>query len=295
MSIRSDSRTIASMKCEKWHALGNDFLIADRRGDRAGDPARFVAALCDRHRGAGGDGFLSVEPADDRSGVFVSIWNADGGRAEISGNGLRCAAAFLSADGEGSSVSIRTLAGLSDHTVVEHESPCYEIESRFPAPSFGAAAVGLAERVPEGELFERAWSGGAVRGIAVSVGNPHFVLFDGWDDDNWRVIGAELEIDPFFKNRVNIEFAEVVDRNTLHVFVFERGVGETASSGTGALASFAAARRSGLVDATVDVHLAGGVLSLREEPSGFSLTGSCERIGVFETDPSWWERINDSE
>ncbi|NNE10476.1 MAG: diaminopimelate epimerase [Gemmatimonadetes bacterium] len=284
------------MKCEKWHALANDFLIADRRDEHEGDPARFAASLCDRHRGAGGDGLLAVEPSpDNRSDAFVSIWNADGSRAEISGNGLRCAAGFLLRSGDADRCSIRTQAGTSDHRVIERAPPGCRIESRFPAPSFDPRVIGLDGKPAEGEPFERAWSGGAVRGTAVSVGNPHFVLFEGWTDDNWRVIGAELESDPFFRNRVNVEFARVIDRATLQVFVYERGVGETASSGTGASASFAAARRAGIVDAAVDVRLAGGTLSLREEPDGFLLTGSCERIGVFETDPSWWERINDSE
>ncbi len=283
------------MKCEKWHALANDFLIADRRDERERNPARFAAPLCDRHRGAGGDGFLAIEPSGDHSDAMVSIWNADGSRAEISGNGLRCAAGFLLQHGAVDRCSIRTQAGVSAHRVIERAPPGFRIESHFPAPSFASRVIGLAESVPEGEPFERSWSGGVVRGTAVSVGNPHYVVFEGWTEDNWRAIGAELESDPFFLHRVNVEFARVIDRAALQVFVFERGVGETASSGTGASASFAAARRAGMVDPAIDVRLAGGTLSLREEPEGFSLTGSCERIGVFETDPSWWERINDSE
>ena len=228
----------------KASACGNDFLIID--GAHApGVLAEVTRRICDRHNGVGADGVEWLFPAEDAD-VEARLINADGSEAEISGNGTRCVAAYLASEGGKSSVAIRTGAGVKKCELISHAGNLFEFETAMGTPEAGS---------------EMALAG--VTGMDVSMGNPHYVIFVDAFPANWREMGAEIGRHPHFPQGVNIEFVKVMGRNDLEARFFERGAGETQSSGTGSCASAVAAIASGLAASPVKVHAAGGTQTVR--------------------------------
>ncbi len=260
-----------SIPFTKWHALQNDFLIIDARTRALHDLERAARALCDRRAGIGADGLLILERSD-KAESRVRVFNADGSEAEISGNGLRCAAAHLLGEesGPGASISLETLAGVSGHVLQERAGQMAVLESRFPPATF-PESTGC-------EPIELSVEAGIVPVHVVSVGNPHAVLLEGWSASNWLDLGPQIENHSRFPERTNVEFVSLRGEGELVVLVWERGAGRTASSGTGASAAFAVARKRGIVGSEATVILEGGNLNLRESEGGFALAGPCERV-----------------
>jgi len=246
----------------KASACGNDFLIIDGAAAPA-DISQFTQRICDRHNGVGADGVEWLFPAHDAD-VEARLINADGSAAEISGNGTRCVAAFLCADHGRESVTIRTGAGVKTCTLTARSGRTYDFEIAMGVPEFIAELV-----IPT--------SFGEVRGAGVSIGNPHFVAFTGkfWPD--WQARAAEIQRSSYFKHGVNVELLVVQDRRNIKVCFFERGVGETQSSGTGSCAAAVAAIVSGYTDSPVHVHAPGGTQLVRFEKEVF-LRGPAELI-----------------
>jgi diaminopimelate epimerase len=229
----------------KASACGNDFLIIER-GNIEGDLVSLTRRLCDRHNGVGADGveWLSQD-ADPDVDASIHLLNADGSHAEISGNGTRCVAAYLSMQKPAERFVIRTGAGLKVCTLVSHEGVRYEFETAMGKPKVGAER---SVKINSGTIF----------GIPVSMGNPHFVIFRDVLDDDWRERAEKIGGDTSFPDGVNVEMVRVQDRNNLEAHFFERGAGETQSSGTGTCASAAAAIASGRCTSPVHVHAPGG-------------------------------------
>jgi len=273
------------MRFVKAHGLGNDFLFAPPGAGpdpaAAGELARRV---CDRHTGIGADGliFLGVEKAAPAEARF-RIFNADGSEAELSGNGLRCAAAFLAWCGSVKSPRIlfHTAVGDRPAEVLSSRGPAFEVRIGLGVPRVSAKDIPFddgqtLDRVADYPLFvvKRTFPV-----TCVSMGNPHCSLF--FDElparNEWRTIGAGIETHPFFPQRTNVEFVRVVDRKEIEVFFWERGVGETLASGTGSAAAAASAILKGLVDRSVTVKTALGSLKV-EWPEGGELfqTGPVE-------------------
>jgi diaminopimelate epimerase len=261
---------VTDLALSKLHATGNDFLVqvALDPAEPALDPV-VIAALCDRHRGIGADGLITIGPGRDGADCSMTLVNADGGRAEMSGNGVRCLAWVAARDGllRGDELLVDTAAGRRRVTV-----------SRDPDGSIVAAEVDMGsvtfepDRIPVQAAsafdLDAIVDGAKYHGDAAGIGNPHLVLLV---DDPTEVPvtehGPRIEHDPRFPRRVNVEFIAVTGVDRIAMRVWERGAGETQSCGTGACASAAVAHRRGLVGERVRVDVLGGTLQVALGPS----------------------------
>jgi diaminopimelate epimerase len=246
----------------KASACGNDFLIID--GMHApSDLSAFSRRICDRHNGVGSDGVEWLFPAQDAD-IRARLINADGSDAEISGNGTRCVAAHLCSETGKKKVVIRTGAGLKDCSLISQEGAAFHFETTMGEPQVG-------DEFPIRVAF------GEVRGIPVSMGNPHFVVFVEEFAPGWQGDAAEIGKHHDFKHGINVELVKVRDRQTVEVRFYERGVGETQSSGTGSCASAVAAIFSKRAESPVQVHAPGGAQTVRWDDQVF-LNGPAQII-----------------
>ncbi|MGA8488997.1 MAG: diaminopimelate epimerase [Terriglobales bacterium] len=246
----------------KASACGNDFLIIDGIHAPA-DMAEFSKRICDRHQGVGADGVEWLFPAQDAD-VLARLFNADGSEAEISGNGTRCVAAYLCSEQAKEKVVIRTGAGLKTCTFTSRTNNHYEFE------------IAMGEPAVEAELSVRLASR-EVRGIPVSMGNPHYVIFVNEFNPDWQVEAAEVGRHNYFKHGINVELVNVTDKININARFFERGVGETQSSGTGSCAAAVASIVTRKAESPLRVHTPGGVQTVRWEEQVF-LRGAAQLV-----------------
>lgn len=246
----------------KASACGNDFLIIDGMYTPA-DLAGFSRRICDRHEGVGADGVEWLFPAQDAD-VRARLFNADGSEAEISGNGTRCVAAHLCAEQAKEKIIVRTAAGLKTCTLSSRSDNQYEFEVAMGEPQVG-------------EEFPIKLAFGEVRGIPVSMGNPHYVVFVGEFAPGWQAEAAEIGRHHDFKHGINVELVKIKDDANIEVRFFERGVGETQSSGTGSCAAAVASIANKKARSPVRVHAPGGVQTVRWEEQVF-LRGAAQLI-----------------
>jgi len=247
----------------KAEALGNDFILIEAQQLR-GRAAPLARRLCDRHTGVGADGLLVVRRAGSK--LALRVFNADGSEAELSGNGMRCAAAYAHRRGwvSGAELEIRTRAGAVPHRLRLGRGRLLGVTSWMPAARLPSRPA------PPAVALERR----RARPVLVDVGNPHLVLeVRRFDPPRLRRIGAWLARHPRFRAGVNVEFARRLDRHALAIWIWERGVGETRSSGSGAAAAYAALRSRGRVGASARVQMAGGTLMVRELPGALAVSG----------------------
>ena len=260
----------------KAHGARNDFLFTwanEAPGDGLAELAR---AICDRHAGAGADGWYLVTRLSEEqthADAAVRLFNSDGSEAELSGNGTRCAAAFLIDSGMSKSeLRIRTGAGVKRLKLVSRQGLRFLFETGMGMPV-----------VKEGDLrYQLPLKGGAHEVTIVDVGNPQCAMFVDHLEFDWPALGAEIESHPHFPKRTNVSFVRVVDRHTLEVRFYERGAGVTMSSGTGSTGAAAAALSRGLVESPISVLTQGGTLQLRQDGELY-MTGPAEIVarGVF--------------
>jgi diaminopimelate epimerase len=246
----------------KATACGNDFLIIDGLHLPA-DIATFTRRICDRHRGVGADGVEWLFPAQDAD-VRARLFNADGSEAEISGNGTRCVAAYLCSEREKEKLVIRTVAGVKTCTLTSRSETQYEFEIAMGEPQIG-------------DEFSLKLAFGEVCGIPVSMGNPHYVVFVNEFSPGWQAEAAEIGRHHDFKYGINVELVVIKDKNNVDARFFERGVGETQSSGTGSCASAVASISSKRAESPLRVHAPGGVQTVRWEDQVF-LRGPAQLI-----------------
>jgi diaminopimelate epimerase len=274
------------MRFTKLHGLGNDFLVVSPGGADLSSAGELARKICDRHTGVGADGliFLIPEKGEPARAGF-RIFNADGSEAEISGNGLRCAAAFLASSGGVTSpkVLFRTAAGERPSEVIASKGSLFEVRIGLGAPRLASKDIPFDDGRVHDRVLDYPLSviHKTFPVTCVSIGNPHCSLFfDALPSHGeWRGIGAEIESHPFFPNRTNVEFIRVVGRDEIEVLFWERGVGETLASGTGSAAAAVASMLKGLVDRAVKVRTAMGGLTV-EWPEGgeVSQTGPAEVV-----------------
>jgi diaminopimelate epimerase len=246
----------------KANACGNDFLIIDGSYAPA-DVGDLSRRICDRHSGVGADGVEWLFPAADAD-IKARLFNADGSEAEISGNGTRCVAAYLCSEQKMERVVIGTGAGMKTCTLTARKDLQYEFEIAMGEPQLGdELSTKLASR--------------DVCGVPVSMGNPHYVVFVNAFAHGWQSEAAEIGRSPYFKEGVNVEFVTVTDRSNIEARFFERGVGETQSSGTGSCASAVASIATGRAESPVRVHTPGGSQLVRWEGEVF-LRGSARLV-----------------
>lgn len=248
----------------KAHGARNDFLLTWREElpGAIGDPAAAARAICDRHTGVGADGWILLSATADADAA-IELFNSDGSASEISGNGTRCAAALLIEEGRArEEVAIATGAGIKRLKLLQREAN-YQLEMNMGQAHIDELHSPL---VPGRET------------VILNVGNPQCAVFVADFDFDWRTLGADLEWNPRFPHRTNVSFVRVVDRHTLEVCFFERGAGETMSSGTGATGAGAAAVALELVESPVFVLTPAGVLLLRWEDGEILLAGPAEIV-----------------
>jgi len=252
----------------KASAFGNDFLLIDSRNiEPAPVPADLAALtrrLCDRHEGVGADGVGWMYP-HSVADLEIRLINADGSPAEVSGNGTRCVAAYVCAEQGKEKITIQTGAGLKTCTLIGRSKLDYEFEV-----DMGKAVVGA-------ELALNL-SAGEVRGIPVSMGNPHYVMLVPEFSPNWQNEAVEIQRSGEFKQGVNVVFVAVDGKHDVRARFFERGAGETQSSGTGSCSSAVAAIVTGRAESPVRVHTPGGIQTVRREKDLIFLRGTARLV-----------------
>jgi diaminopimelate epimerase len=253
---------ITAMPFVKASACGNDFLIIDGMHLPA-DIAGFSCRICDRRQGVGADGVEWLFPAPDAD-IRARLFNADGSEAEISGNGTRCVAAFVCSEQAKQQVAIRTGAGVRTCTLTAHSGTRYEFEIAMGEPQVG-------------DEFSIKLAFAQVQGIPISVGNPHYVIFVGEFGPGWQAEAAEIGRHHDFKHGINVELVQIKDKANIEARFFERGVGETQSSGTGSCAAAVASIAAGHAESPVRVHTPGGIQIVRWENELF-LRGPAQLI-----------------
>lgn len=254
----------------KAHGAKNDFLLTWTDEAPASFLEELAIAICDRHTGIGADGWMLVQRQDGSNPAAIRLFNSDGSAPEISGNGTRCAAALLVEAGHCTpDVPIRTGAGLKHLRLIDRNDNRFSFEMNMGRPV-----------IEEGNLrFRLPLAQGTFDATILDVGNPQCAIFVDDFPPDWSSIGAEVERHPHFPNRTNVSFVRVKDEHTVEVRFFERGAGETMSSGTGSTGAAAAAAARGLVQTPVTIVTPAGELAVAWKGDEVFLTGPSEIVG----------------
>ena len=254
------------MKFTKMQGLGNDYVYVNCFKEKIENPSELAVRISDRHFGVGSDGLIMINPSD-KADFEMEMYNADGSRGEMCGNGIRCVAKYVYDYGltDKTSISVETLGGIKylDLTVEDGKVSLVKVDmgrpelepSRIPVAAEGDRAVDEPITV----------DGKEYRMTCVSMGNPHAVVYVDCDVKELPLeeIGPGFEHHERFPKRVNTEFVRVLDRKTVEMRVWERGSGETLACGTGACAVAVSSALNGLTEDEVTVKLLGGDLRIQ--------------------------------
>ncbi len=283
------------MKFTKMHGLGNDYIYVDCFHETIEDPAGFARKMSDRHFGIGGDGVILVCPSE-KADVRMDMYNADGSRGEMCGNGIRCVGKYAYDSGitDKTEIDVETLAGIKHLSMEVENGKVKTVTVNMGEPEFDPARIPVEIprdfKLTEGKVIGLPLDAGDIyrKGTCVSMGNPHVVFFEE-DIDHFplEVAGPIYESHPAFPQRVNAEFAEVENSTHIRMRVYERGSGETLACGTGACAVLVASVLNGLAAPEADVQLRGGILHIRwdREENVVYMTGPAET--VYEGEVEW--------
>jgi len=272
------------MDFAKLHGTGNDFVLVDARSlDR--DWRALARAVCDRHFGVGADGLILAVPSE-RAAVRMRIFNADGSEAEMSGNGMRCLVKFAVDDGivtpQGDEFNVEAGAGIMRVRIATERGRVISVRESMGPPRLDPREIPVAiDAPPPVKEFDLHVGGRALTITPVSMGNPHVVHFQSAPVADFPLhhLGPLVEHHPLFPNRTNFEVVRVFSRSSAEMRVWERGVGETLSCGSGASAAIVAARLLDLVDSGIDLTVPGGVLRLEWDGEGdVILTGPVAEV-----------------
>lgn len=254
------------MKFTKMQGLGNDYVYVNCFKEKIENPSELAVRISDRHFGVGSDGLIMINPSD-KADFEMEMYNADGSRGEMCGNGIRCVAKYVYDYGltDKTSISVETLGGIKylDLTVEDGKVSLVKVDmgrpelepSRIPVVAEGDRAVDEPITV----------DGKEYRMTCVSMGNPHAVVYVDCDVKELPLeeIGPGFEHHERFPKRVNTELVRVLDRKTVEMRVWERGSGETLACGTGACAVAVSSALNGLTEDEVTVKLLGGDLRIQ--------------------------------
>ncbi|MZP29038.1 diaminopimelate epimerase [Heliobacterium undosum] len=274
------------MEFVKMHGLGNDFIIVNAMEppllDRT-DWEEIAVRMCDRHYGIGGDGLILVFPSD-KADIRWRILNSDGSEPEMCGNGIRCLARYVYERGIVAKrrIEVDTLAGIIIPEIITDEAGavtgvCVDMGEprlqRHQIPMVGPEGPAVNQELAVGDE--------AVRVTAVSMGNPHCLIYvNDIDQAPVTTLGPKVEVHPAFPAKTNVEFVQVVSPDEVQMRVWERGAGPTLACGTGACATVVGSVLNGYTDRKVTVHLAGGPLHIewREENNRVYMTGPAVEV-----------------
>ena len=267
----------------KYHGLENDWLVV-RANDLPCGPNQFALDILQRHTGAGADGLIVMMKSESRGhDARVRFFNPDGSEAEMSGNGIRCAGAFLAERKlHQRRLQIETLAGLKTLEKAKSTDEYWTFRVRMGVPILTAPEIPFRPAETPSPLlrFPLDTHRGRLPVTVASMGNPHCSVFvPDFESVDWPRLGREIETSEHFPNRTNVEFVRLVSRNEIEVRFWERGVGRTMSSGTGSCGATVAAILNGLTDRRVCVRTEAGALEVAWPEGGeVTLTGPAARV-----------------
>ncbi|MFN2454763.1 MAG: diaminopimelate epimerase [Pyrinomonadaceae bacterium] len=272
----------------KFQGFGNDYIVIEAEQVVEDDSLNeLVRRVCDKHYGAGADGVALIGEAGGEGADFsVRIFNPDGGEAGLSGNGTRCAAASLYYQGlwTKEALRLRTRAGVVLYRLREDDGRGhYQFESELGQPKFDSASVPMltAEARERITNYPLTVEGETLSVTALLMGNPNCCVFvDDFDALDWRKVGRAIETHELFPERTNVEFVRVRDRQNIELRIWERGVGETFSSGTCACAAAVASVINNKTGRAINVWTEGGRLEIvwRETDNQVVLTGKADVV-----------------
>ncbi|MEW5762172.1 MAG: diaminopimelate epimerase [Bacillota bacterium] len=270
------------MRFVKMHGLGNDFVVLDGwREPLPEAPGTLARRICDRHFGVGADGLVLIGPSR-QADVGMRIFNPDGSEAEMCGNAIRCVARYVHerAYVTGDRIRVETPAGVMEPRLVLRGGRVAAVRVDMGKPRLERGEIPM--EGPPGRVVEEPLevAGSTLRLTAVSMGNPHAVLFvDDVQEIDLLALGPALENHPVFPRRTNVEFVQVLGPRAVRVRVWERGAGATLACGTGACAAVVAGVITGRTAREVTVHLPGGDLEVAWAADGqVYLTGPAEEV-----------------
>jgi diaminopimelate epimerase len=250
----------------KFHGFGNDYIVIESE-ELAGfaDLGEFARQICSRHYGAGADGIAIISRENDEDADFrVRIFNPDGSEAGLSGNGTRCAAAYVHYKKLWTRDELRlsTRSGVKRYFLVEQAGPGkYVFDSELGQPGFASDSIPMITEPPLERVIDYplAVNGDLLNVTALQMGNPNCCIFvDAFEALDWRRLGRAIENHKQFPERTNVVFVRVKDRHAVELRIWERGVGETTASGTCSCAAAVAAMITGKTERSIDVLMPGG-------------------------------------
>ena len=271
------------MKFTKMQGIGNDYVYVNCLQETIENPSELAKKISDRHYGVGSDGLIMINPSD-KADFEMEMYNADGSRGEMCGNGIRCVAKYVYDYGltDKTSISVETLAGIKYLDLTVEDGKVVLVKVDMGKPMLRPEEVPVVSEKEEVIDEPITVDGQEYRMTCVSMGNPHAVVFIDQDVKEFplETVGVKFENHERFPKRVNTEFVNVLDRHTAQMRVWERGSGETLSCGTGACAVAVACALNGLTEDEVTVKLLGGDLQIKwdREKNTVYMTGPAEVV-----------------
>jgi diaminopimelate epimerase len=252
------------MKFTKMQGLGNDYVYVNCMEKEIEDPSGLAKQVSDRHYGVGSDGLILICPSE-HADFEMKMYNADGSRGEMCGNGIRCVGKYVYDYGltDQTEISVETLGGIKYLSLMVENGKVSQVKVDMGSPIFVPEQIPVKAGKLDAVDVPIDVDGKEYRMTCISMGNPHAVVYmDEIKELEIEKIGPKFEHHPCFPNRVNTEFAHVLNRQTVEMRVWERGSGETLACGTGACAVAVASMVNGLTDDSVTVRLLGGDLKI---------------------------------
>ena len=271
------------MKFTKMQGIGNDYVYVNCLQETIENPSELAKKISDRHYGVGSDGLIMINPTD-KADFEMEMYNADGSRGEMCGNGIRCVAKYVYDYGltDKTSISVETLAGIKYLDLTVEDGKVVLVKVDMGKPMLRPEEVPVVSEKEEVIDEPITVDGQEYRMTCVSMGNPHAVVFIDQDVKEFplETVGVKFENHERFPKRVNTEFVNVLDRHTAQMRVWERGSGETLACGTGACAVAVACALNGLTEDEVTVKLLGGDLQIKwdREKNTVYMTGPAEVV-----------------
>lgn len=271
------------MRFTKMQGLGNDYVYVNCFKEKIDNPPELAQRISDRHFGVGSDGLIMINPSD-KADFEMEMYNADGSRGEMCGNGIRCVAKYVYDYGltDKTSISVETLGGIKYLDLTVQDGKVKLVKVNMGRPELAPSKVPVAAEGDRAVDEPITVDGKEYRMTCVSMGNPHAVIFTDRDIRELPLeeIGPKFENHERFPKRVNTEFVRVLDRRTAEMRVWERGSGETLACGTGACAVAVACVLNGLTEDEVTVRLLGGDLQIKwdRENDIVYMTGPAEVV-----------------
>ena len=271
------------MKFTKMQGIGNDYVYVNCLQETIENPSELAKKISDRHYGVGSDGLIMINPSD-KADFEMEMYNADGSRGEMCGNGIRCVAKYVYDYGltDKTSISVETLAGIKYLDLTVEDGKVVLVKVDMGKPMLRPEEVPVVSEKEEVIDEPITVDGQEYRMTCVSMGNPHAVVFIDQDVKEFplETVGVKFENHERFPKRVNTEFVNVLDRHTAQMRVWERGSGETLACGTGACGVAVACALNGLTEDEVTVKLLGGDLQIKwdREKNTVYMTGPAEVV-----------------